>query len=61
MMARNAASFAPVVGEILDYVQKAHDHAGCDHLIDVWLQKSLAHLKATSQTRIVDQARHLKD
>jgi hypothetical protein len=52
---------APVLGEILGYVQDARDHAGDDHLIDGWLQKSIAYLKATSQIRTADQASHLKD
>jgi hypothetical protein len=55
------APLAPVIGEILGYVQDARDHAGNDHLIDGWIQKSIAYLKATSQIRIADQAPHLKN
>lgn len=53
--------FAPVIGEILGYVQDARDHAGDDHLIENWLQKSIAYIKAAAQVRMVDQASHLKD
>jgi hypothetical protein len=46
---------APVIGEILGYVQDARDYAGDDHLIDGWLRKSIAYLKVTSQIRMIDQ------
>lgn len=55
------AGLTPVIVELLGCVQDARDYAGDDHLIDVWLKKSTAYLKATSQIRMVDQAPHLKD
>ena len=55
------AGLTPVISELLGCVQDARDYASDDRLIDGWLKKSIAYLKATSQIRMADQAPHLKD
>lgn len=58
---RPQVGLAPILREVLGYVQDARDYAGDDHLIDGWLRKSISYLKAASQIRTADQAKHLKN